>query len=256
MPRHRREKSKSGYYHVMIRGNERRNIFLQEEDKLRFLETVKEKQGDRFFLLAYCLMDNHVHLLLREGKEDVARVMKRITVSYVYYFNKKYKRVGHLFQDRYRSEVVEQDRYILALVRYIHQNPVKAGMVKRAGEYKWSSYQSYLKEDEPIAGILEKETVLGLFSADKSTAIKMYKEYMDQEGQEEFIDITEEAEIMDEEEAQKLYESMLRDRGLKSKRHVTDEIIRQFKAVTGLSIRKIAGIVGLNKDKVNKILKA
>ncbi|MFZ5642677.1 MAG: hypothetical protein ACOY46_03690 [Bacillota bacterium] len=106
---------------------------------------------------------------------------------------------------------------------------------------------------------MEKETVLGLFSEDKSTAIKMYKEYMDQEGQEEFIDITEEAEVVDEEEAQNYFESMLQDRGLNRKNlkeHMTDEIIREFKAVTCLSIRKIAGIVGLNKDKVNKILKA
>jgi len=243
----------------MIRGNERRNIFLQEEDKQRFLETVKEKiHGDRFSLLAYCLMDNHVHLLLREGKEDIARVMKRITVSYVYYFNKKYKRVGHLFQDRYRSEVVEKDGYILALVRYIHQNPIKAGMVKSAEEYKWSSHHSYLNEDAPLAGLLEKETVLGLFSANQE-AIKLYKEYMGQEGQEEFMDLAEETEVMDEGEARKHFERLLQERGLKRndlKEHWAGEIIRDYKAITGLSIRKIAGIVGLNKDRVNKILKA
>ena len=83
-------------------------------------------------------MDNHIHLFISEGTEDVIKAMKRITVSYVYYFNKKYKRVGHLFQDRFKSEVIEQDSHILCLARYIHQNPVKAGIVQKAADYKLS----------------------------------------------------------------------------------------------------------------------
>ncbi len=167
MSRHQRIKSKSGYYHIMIRGNERRNIFLDEEDKIRFIETLYEKkQGNRFSIHAFCLMDNHVHLMLSEGVEDVAKVMKRVTVSYVYYFNKKYKRMGHLFQDRFKSEVVEDDSYLLALARYIHQNPVKAGMVRSVSEYKWSSYNCYLSESNYFTKVMETETVLGLFSYD------------------------------------------------------------------------------------------
>jgi len=105
----------------MLRGNEKKDIFNSNADKQRFLETVFEKkQENRFYLHAFCLMNNHVHLMISEGVEDVATVMKRINVSYVYYFNNKYKRVGHLFQDRFKSEVVEQERYLLALVRYIH----------------------------------------------------------------------------------------------------------------------------------------
>lgn len=87
-----------------------------------------------------------MHLMIREGMEDVAKIMKRITVSYVYYFNKKYKRIGHLFQDRFRSEIVEGDGYALSLTRYIHENPVKAGVVRGIGDYKWSSYNGYLRE--------------------------------------------------------------------------------------------------------------
>ncbi len=133
MPRQQRNKSKSGYYHIMIRGNERKNIFLDEQDKSRFVEILNDKKKSvSFYLQAFCLMDNHVHLMISEGVDDIARVMKRITVSYVYYFNKKYKRIGHLFQDRFRSEVVEDDNYVLSLARYIHQNPVKAGIVNQA----------------------------------------------------------------------------------------------------------------------------
>jgi REP element-mobilizing transposase RayT len=98
-------KSQSGYYHIMVRGNEKKDIFRDDHDKLRFIEIIKKvKQGNRFYLHAFCLMDNHLHMMISEGKEDVARIMKRITVSYVSYFNKKYRRVGHLFQDRFKSE--------------------------------------------------------------------------------------------------------------------------------------------------------
>jgi len=98
MARYQRIKSETGYYHVMLRGNEKKNIFIDEEDKLRFIETVEKMQSkDKFYTHAFCLMDNHIHLMISEGTEELSRTMKRITVSYVYYFNKKYKRVGHLF---------------------------------------------------------------------------------------------------------------------------------------------------------------
>lgn len=260
MPRQERIKSGSGYYHIMLRGNERNNIFKGDEDKLRFMKTMlKMKDRDRFYLHAFCLMDNHVHLMLREGEEDVATVMKRITVSYVYYFNKKYKRVGHLFQDRFKSEVVEQDRYLLALARYIHQNPVKAGMVEKAADYKWSSYNCYLNDDNNFAKMLDTDTILGLFSEDKDVAVEKYKAYMNEECDETFIDLKEEVEVMDEEESRELFQKMLMDQGLENKNNgkvqIPDGLIKEFREKTNLSARRIAAITGLNKDKVNKILR-
>jgi REP element-mobilizing transposase RayT len=85
-------------------------------------------------------MDNHVHLLINEGDDEIGKIMKRINISYSYYFNKKYGRIGHLFQDRFKSEGIDSDAYLLSVVRYIHNNPVKAGLVKNIEEYKWSSY--------------------------------------------------------------------------------------------------------------------
>lgn len=171
MPRQQRIKSKSGYYHVMLRGNEKRNIFLDQDDKLRFLEIIQQKkQEKRFYLHAYCLMDNHVHLMISEGTEDIATVIKRIAVSYVFYFNKKYKRIGHLFQDRFKSEAVEDEAYVLSLSRYIHQNPAKANLVKSPDKYKWSSYNGYIDEKNYISELLDKEILLGLLSNDKEKA--------------------------------------------------------------------------------------
>jgi len=245
----------------MLRGNERKSIFNSDEDKQRFMETVDEKKrGNRFYLHAFCLMDNHIHLMLSEGVEDIARVMKRITVSYVYYFNKKYKRVGHLFQDRFKSEVVEQDSHVLTLARYIHQNPVRAGIVKKAADYKWSSYDCYLNEDNCFSKILDTDTILGLFSEDRKAAVKKFEEYMSEESEESFIDLKEEVGVTDEEAARELFEKMLLERGFKNKNEVKvqllDSVIKDLRAKTNLSIRKIAAITGLNKDKVNKILRS
>ncbi|MFZ5597032.1 MAG: REP-associated tyrosine transposase [Bacillota bacterium] len=260
MSRQQRKKSKSGYYHIMIRGNERRKIFQDDEDKLRFIETLYEKkQENRFSLHAFCLMDNHVHLMVSEGIEDVAKVMKRILVSYVYYFNKKYKREGHLFQDRFKSETVEDDSYVLALARYIHQNPVKAGMVNSAGEYKWSSYTCYLDESNYFSKVVETQTVLGLLSVDKSNAKKRFEEYMNEETQEEFIDLLPDVEVMDEEKAKELFKRMLNPENnpeSDTRLQISDKLIKEFREITNFSIRKIAAITGLNKDKVNKILKS
>jgi putative transposase len=85
-------------------------------------------------------MDNHVHLLTNQGEDSISRIMKRIGTSYAHYFNKKYNRIGHLFQDRFKSETVENDSYLLAVTRYIHNNPVKVGIVDCAFQFQWSSY--------------------------------------------------------------------------------------------------------------------
>ena len=257
MPRNARVKSQSGYYHIMLRGNERRNIFNDDDDKLRFLETLNEKKQDnRFNLQAFCLMDNHVHLMLSQRTEDIASVMKRITVSYVFYYNKKYNRVGHLFQDRYRSEVVEQDSYVLALVRYIHQNPVKAGMVKSPSDYKWSSYNCYSDKGSTVEKMIDTDLILGLFSSDRANAIELFKKYMNNEGEEKFIEMEE--NMVTDEDAKQLFENLLNQYNIKKdseiKAQLPDELINEFRKRTGFSIRKIAVITNQNKDRVNRAI--
>lgn len=146
MPRQARKKSSSGIYHIMLRGINRQQIFEDAEDQERFLETLENyKDLCGYTIYAYCLMGNHVHILMREGKEDLTQVFKRIAGSYVYWYNWKYHRSGHLFQDRFKSEPVEDDAYFLTVLRYIHQNPVKAKICKCAEEYQYSSMQEYLK---------------------------------------------------------------------------------------------------------------
>lgn len=136
MPRTARKQSESGIFHAMLRGIDRRIIFQDDEDCVKILQCLVACQKVcGFTLYAYCLMGNHVHLLLREGKEPLSQIFKRLGVRYVYWYNWKYKRTGHLFQDRFKSEPIEDDAYFLAALRYIYQNPVKAGICKKPEEF-------------------------------------------------------------------------------------------------------------------------
>jgi len=148
MPRISRQRSDSDVYHVFARGINRQAIFVEDDDYSRFISIVaKAKAKSRFTLFGYCLLTNHVHLLLKVGDDDIGETIKRITTGYACWFNWKYERVGHLFQDRFGSEPVETDDYLLAALRYIHKNPIKAGLCYRAEDYTWSSYCDYLGAD-------------------------------------------------------------------------------------------------------------
>ena len=148
MSRMARKKSCTGLYHVMLRGADRRTLFSDDEDNQRFLEILQRvKRESMFQLFAYCLMGNHVHLLLQEGKEPLGMTFKRIGFSYVHYYNWKYQLYGHLFQDRYRSEQVEDDAYFLDVLRYICQNPVKAGLCEKPFEYPWLGCSGITEDD-------------------------------------------------------------------------------------------------------------
>ena len=131
----------------MLRGINQQQIFEDEEDNFRFLETLlKYKQQCKYEIYAYCLMGNHLHILLKEGEENLSLMLKRIGGSYVYWYNLKYHRSGHLFQDRFKSEPVENDSHFLTVMRYIHQNPIKAGICKSVDGYKFSSYNEYINQ--------------------------------------------------------------------------------------------------------------
>ena len=131
----------------MLRGINQQQIFEDAEDCDKFIQILQEcKAISGFKLFAYCLMGNHIHLLIKPENEPIEQVFKRIGGRYVYWYNVKYRRTGHLFQDRFKSEPVEDDGYFLAAIRYIHQNPLKAGICKRIEDYEYSSYGEYISE--------------------------------------------------------------------------------------------------------------
>jgi REP element-mobilizing transposase RayT len=131
-------------YHVFSRGNEKQNIVIDDDDRELFLATVGE-MVERFEidLFAYVLMDNHYHLLLRTNRANLCRSMQWFGATYTKRFNLRRHRSGHLFQGRFKNMLVQNDAYLLQLTYYIHRNPLRAGMVKRTADYKWSSYRAY-----------------------------------------------------------------------------------------------------------------
>ena len=140
MPRRARRVAGSGIHHVMLRGVNRDVIFLEDEDRERFLLALKAaRDASEFKVLAFCLMENHVHLVLRIGIEPIGSAVRRLGVRYAGWFNRKYGRVGHLFQDRFKSVPVDDDAYLITLLRYVWNNPVEAGLVEHPDEYRWSS---------------------------------------------------------------------------------------------------------------------
>lgn len=146
MPRRARIKGESGIYHVMLRGINHQQIFFDAEDYSKYLQLLYDyKAVCGYQIYAYCLMGNHLHLLIKEGNAGLEEIFKRIGCKFVYWYNIKYERSGPLFQDRFKSEPVEDDAYLLAVLRYIHQNPVKAGLCKEPEEYLYSSYGGYIK---------------------------------------------------------------------------------------------------------------
>src|SRR5690554_6078475 len=194
MPRTGRKKSKTGIYHIILRGINKQIIFEDQEDGEKFLETLfsfKEKGGYRIY--GYCLMSNHIHLLLKEEKEDLGIVMRRIGASYVYWYNWKYDRIGHLFQDRYRSEVVEDDKYLLTVLRYIHQNPLKANIVRDISKYQWSSYNEYIRKNRMV----DIDFILDIFSRVRGKAIYLFKEFHRENTDDQCLDIVETIRLKD-----------------------------------------------------------
>jgi len=165
-------------YHVICRGNNRQAIFRDERDRTRYLEKLsfycRDKSVD---LLSYCLLSNHVHLLLETPQGNLSKLMQALQTSYTVSFNKRYRRSQHVFEQRYRALLVDKDNYLLQVSRYIHLNPVSARIVSRPQDYRWSSYGSYLK-GKGIAG-LKDGMVLGYFVGDRKKQLAQYREYVE-----------------------------------------------------------------------------
>lgn len=245
VPRVAREKSSTGIYHVILRGINGQIIFEDDEDFQRLLETLKNCQiKSEFEIYAYCLMSNHIHLLMKEEKEELGIVFRRIGASYVYWYNLKYSRRGHLFQDRYKSEVVELEEYFLTVLRYIHQNPLKAGIVTEVADYPWSSYKEYIGKP----WICNTEFVLNLFSQDRKKAKALFKEFNLQENKDQCLEFNQTKRFNDF-EATDFIKSIA---GVKSPQEIQkfekgkrDEVIKKCKR-QGLSIRQLERLTGVS----------
>jgi len=179
MPRRARYTVDNGVYHIMIRGNNRNTIFHEDDDFKYFLKLLKEnKDKSDIKIYHYILMNNHVHIILKAvtGK-SLSETFKRTNISYTLYYRRKYKGVGHFFQDRFKSFLIQDGKYLLECGRYVEMNPVKAGLVKEPGQYKWSSYKVYA--DGEYDNVVDMNPEYEALSKDKEKRETIYKEYVD-----------------------------------------------------------------------------
>lgn len=247
MPRQARKKSKSGIYHIMLRGINRQTIFEDDEDLGVFLKTIdmfKAEFDCRIY--AYCLMKNHVHLLIKIDNDELHGYMRKVGAKYVYWYNWKYDRVGGLFQDRYKSEPVEDEGYFLTVLRYIHQNPVKAGMCRSVAEYKESSYNEYI--NSRTNQITDTDFALSMLSKEQ------FVNYMNEESQDKCLEIQDTIRVNDF-AAQAIIQDISKCNNVAQfqalPRDKRDIFLSELKA-KGLSVRQIVRLTGINRGLVNK----
>lgn len=256
MARRARRQAESGIYHVVMRGTNRQDIFYEEEDYWRFLRAIaRTKPDNNYDLYGFCLMTNHVHLLIHEKEEPVAKTMQRIATRYAWWYNQKYERSGHVFQGRYGSECVEDDEYLLTVIRYIHNNPVKAGIVTQPEDYRWSSINAYYGRHQYPAGLTDTGFILGIVAPESANAIRRFREFMNMENQDTCLEDEIKLRKTDDELKAEIEEILKGDpvTALHSmKKRERNELLRQIKAIEGATQRQIARITGLNQSMVFK----
>lgn len=247
-----RKRSDSGVYHVVLRGINRQDIFFDHDDYQRFLETINNiKSDDQFWVYGYCLMTNHVHLLLRENVDTISRIMSRIGSSYAWWYNRKYGRSGHVFQGRYGSENVENYDYLLSVIRYIHNNPVKAGIVQEPEKYQWSSIHAYYGAREYPHGLSDAKFILEVIHQDRRRAIKAFREFMKQENEDKCLENETKYRKTDSEvktEIEKMMTGEPIGRLQSMQKPERNDILRRVKEKEGISLRQISRVTGISVD--------
>ncbi len=173
-------------YHVALRGNNREAVFADNEDRLKYLSLLaRSKKQHQFLLFAYVLMSNHVHLLIQPSiKATISTIMQGLTIAYTRHFNKRHERVGHIFQGRFFSRLVQTDADLLCVSRYIHLNPVKAEMVRHLLDYHWSSYPAYAYgESRNRLNLADCGLILELSGKVNGSEKKAYREFVELDAQ-------------------------------------------------------------------------
>lgn len=258
MARESRKESPTGYYHVMMRGNNKEMIFEKVAEKEYFLDQLQFQVDEgNIIIVSYCIMDNHVHLLINADIGLMSEALKWINIKFATRYNYKYERVGHVFQGRYKSEIINNENYLLQAMRYIHNNPVVAKMVSGASEYKWSSYNNYLSQNDKIISPEEKQFIMDMFSK----SLDQFKKFHLEEETNEFLEISCDIEKQREERAVKIINKYLEIHeikdydGLSDDKEVLEELVMDLVKNSKLSHRRISELLGISRGKIHRIAK-
>ena len=248
MPRTARKISKTGFYHIIIRGVNKTEIFIDDEDRKMFLHLLKYYSVElNCKIYTYCLMSNHVHLLIEDKELKIGELMKNVTCVYAGEFNKKHERVGHLFQDRFKSQNVENQNYLLRLIRYIHRNPEKAGICKTE-DYKWSSYSEVIYGSK----IVDRDFILSIYSDNSFYAINQFKKQMTGNN-EDIIDSAFIEEKITDAQARNLIEYVIKTKQIPE---INEEnlvkVVCKIKEIKNISVEQILRVIEVSKAKYYK----
>lgn len=255
MARMARIESPTGYYHVMARGNNKEAIFKETSEKEYFIELLRHQIKDNKILLtAYCLMSNHVHLLIYTGLGNMSEALKWINIKFAGRYNFKYERVGHVFQDRFKSEIIDTEGYLIRAIRYIHNNPVKAKIVHAPSAYKWSSYNGFLVREDPLVDTAEKQMVLKLLGS-----AEQFKRFHLKEDELEFLEVEEDLEKERKARAQNIIGEFQKENGLIEadplcvEKENLEKLIIELLEKSKLTHRKIAELIGVSRSVVHSV---
>lgn len=244
-------------YHIMIRGNNKQDIFLYEKDRQKLINLLKNtKEEYKYKLYLFVLMANHVHMVIYDENDNLSKIMHKICSSYAKYFNNKYDRVGHLFQDRYKSISINDEKYLINLVSYIHNNPYKA-KIGNLDDYKWSSYKDYVGNEG--TNITDTDFILSLFGENKAKALKQFVSYNKKIDKKEYLKIELESagSLNDEDAIQYIEEHMKLENFLEIlmfNSEIRDKYIYEIYKIEGIRVEQISRILGINKRKIERII--
>ena len=255
MPRNHRSFSRSKVYHIIIKGLDDADIFYDNEDRVIFLEKIKySKYKFKYQVYAYCLMTNHVHMVIKVDNDNLSKAIQSLNIRYSRYFNKKYDRKGNFIQNRFFSKNIENQKYFLDVCRYIHRNPEKAG-IEKAYNYRWSSYHEYLEKED----IINKKILMYYLENNIENNIKYTNEDEKIAEKKNLADFEMITSIKDDELIdiiKKEFKLNSPDEIVKYFKNKDNQInLRELKDIGGISQRQISRVTRVNREVIRRVLR-
>ena len=235
----------TSFFHIMVQGINKEYIFNSQEDKKKYMKIIEEtKEEINIVILAYCIMDNHTHILFHEKEiEQLSKFMHRANLLYAKYYNKKYNRVGYVFRDRYKMQPIYTEKHLYSCVKYIHNNPIKAYLCDKPENYKYSSYR---KNIFYTGTEIEKNVRKIILAKDE------------QENEADEFDLLE-MEQDKEEKCKELIDKMITEKNiaqdnLRNDRELLREIVKQLKYNHDISFRTMEKVIGIGRETLRKMI--
>lgn len=250
MPRKPRIIQLSQYYHIMCQGINKEHIFKKDAYKEKYLKTIIEKSKKlNINIISYCVMNNHVHLIINSDKiSNISKFMQKVNTTYSIFYNKENKRVGYVFRDRFLSRGINDLRDLFVCIRYVHYNPIKAGIANKLQDYKYSSYNEFFRKSKVINEI----TIRELFDTEKNFRNYFNNIHEDKNGSQ--YETSEKEKIYEYvKEIEKMYRINISE--IWANKELLKKIVQEAREKTKVSVRELAEILNVSKSTISNYLK-